>query len=717
MKSLAAVIDVIAEKCKNCHACITACPVKYCNNANGDHVQVNHDMCIGCGSCIKACTHGARTIIDDFDLFLKNVKNEKVVAIVAPAVAPNFPEKHLYFNGWLKSLGVDAIFDVSFGAELTVKSYLEHIKTNQPQAVIAQPCPAIVSFIEIYKPELLNVLAPADSPMMHTLKMIKQFYPEFKFHKTVIISPCVAKKREFDDCGIGNYNVTFAAIDDYFMQKGIRVDSYPKIEFDNPPAERAVLFSTPGGLMRTVEREFPDVNNIARKIEGPEIIYDYLEHLPEMMQRKMNPLLIDCLNCEAGCNGGTGTHNHEKSFDELEFWVEKRNKEMQEKYAQKGLLDKNKGKKQLEKAIDSHWKPGLYDRKYNDRSQNNTVKKPNSQELKEIYKQISKFSEDDIYNCGACGYGDCESMAVALYNGLNIPENCLHHQFAIHKEFHSRLASSSTQLEGMAHSVTNQCSSIKDRTDNVSTNIDDLRLLLHRILENSEENKNVINNISTSTEEMSATIQDISDNAEKTRSITQHAVENVRNIHERARDLNEATADIQSVIKLIFEIADQTKLLAINATIEAARAGEAGKGFGVVANEVKHLADQTNEATRTIREKVARISSSANDTLGEVGNINEIIENINDMITSIATGVDQQSQTTKNMSMDIMQFSQRIEEISNHLTNSSEKANSVSHDVFQVNQVVGNVDLSASELKVNSDQLSSLCSKLSNNGH
>ena len=55
------------------------------------------------------------------------------------------------------------MFDVSFGAELTVKSYLEYIRARHPEMVISQPCPAIVTFVEIYMPELLPYLAPADS--------------------------------------------------------------------------------------------------------------------------------------------------------------------------------------------------------------------------------------------------------------------------------------------------------------------------------------------------------------------------------------------------------------------------------------------------------------------------------------------------------------------------------------------------------------------------
>ena len=62
-------------------------------------------------------------------------EKKEVVAIVAPAVAPNFRGKELELNGWLKSIGVKAVFDVSFGAELTTKSYINHINKNNPKLV------------------------------------------------------------------------------------------------------------------------------------------------------------------------------------------------------------------------------------------------------------------------------------------------------------------------------------------------------------------------------------------------------------------------------------------------------------------------------------------------------------------------------------------------------------------------------------------------------
>ena len=116
--TLAKLIQVDEEKCVNCHLCISVCPVKYPNDGSGDVVKIIEDLCIGCGQCIHACTHDARIPVDDFDQALNDLqKEEKMIAFVAPAVATSFPGHYKKLNGFFKSLGVKAFFDVSFGAE------------------------------------------------------------------------------------------------------------------------------------------------------------------------------------------------------------------------------------------------------------------------------------------------------------------------------------------------------------------------------------------------------------------------------------------------------------------------------------------------------------------------------------------------------------------------------------------------------------------------
>ncbi len=437
-KELSEVMMVDQEKCVNCHKCISVCPVKYCNNGSGSTVELNPDMCIGCGACITACTHDARIYIDDFDEFLGDLgKGVPMVAVVAPSIAANYPDHFLNVNTLLKQMGVTAVFDVSFGAELTVKSYLNHIEKNKPRTIISQPCPALVSYIQIYRPELIPYLAPADSPMLHTMKMIRHYYPQYSGHRIAVISPCLAKRREFDETGIGDYNVTIKSLNRYIDDSHIRLRDLEATEYDNPPAERAVLFSTPGGLLRTAEREVPTIGSVSRKIEGKELVYPYFNGLFDEIQAGRAPVLIDCLNCHSGCNGGPGTLNQHEPADKIEYFVEKRNKAAQKKYA---------SKKQIHKILDKYWSESLYARNYEDLSDNNKIRIPSEAELNRIYKEMRKEKASDFYNCAYCGYDTCEKMAIAIYNGLNRRENCYQYKSSIIEEMAGSINQTSGRL-------------------------------------------------------------------------------------------------------------------------------------------------------------------------------------------------------------------------------------------------------------------------------
>jgi iron only hydrogenase large subunit-like protein len=408
-------------------------------DGSGDKIAIIAERCLGCGRCIAACTSGARSINDDTEAFFSELDaRTQMVAMIAPSAVAVFDDLFRLI-GFLKSCGVKAVFDVAFGAELTAKSYLEYARKENPKLIISQPCPAIVNYCELYAPNLIPYLAPMHSPMLHTAIMIKYFFPQYADAKIVVISPCAAKKREFEETGYVDFNVTMTRFKTVLKQRGINLYDYSPHDFDGPMAERAVSFSSPGGLKSTILRDAPALGPRIRRIEGTFMVYKYLNDLPRMVGEDMAPFLIDCLSCFAGCNGGPGTENFSHPVALMETKIEARLNEQARRNKIIFGINRVKGE------VNRYWRPEIYGRVYKDRSKNlSGYLVPTNKDLAVIYQKMKKTSEADFLNCAACGYGDCRSMAEAIFNKLNRPENCHHY---LKKEVDERLQEHKSILE------------------------------------------------------------------------------------------------------------------------------------------------------------------------------------------------------------------------------------------------------------------------------
>jgi methyl-accepting chemotaxis protein len=155
--------------------------------------------------------------------------------------------------------------------------------------------------------------------------------------------------------------------------------------------------------------------------------------------------------------------------------------------------------------------------------------------------------------------------------------------------------------------------------------------------------------VAVSAQEIGASIGEIARSAQEAAQVATGAVQAVDETTGTMVKLGESSKEIGDVVRLITSIAEQTNLLALNATIEAARAGEAGKGFAVVADEVKQLAQETGRATEDISRRVQAIQSDSERATGAISEIADVIARINDYQTTIAGAVEQQSATTHDM--------------------------------------------------------------------
>lgn len=133
--------------------------------------------------------------------------------------------------------------------------------------------------------------------------------------------------------------------------------------------------------------------------------------------------------------------------------------------------------------------------------------------------------------------------------------------------------------------------------------------------------------------ELSATAAGLSDSA-------RHAVDQADGAGSTVRGLENASTEIQDVVRMISSIAAQTRLLALNATIEAARAGDAGRGFAVVATEVKSLADSTARSTERITEQVQSMQEAAVASSAAMGAVESTVREMSPMVDAVWVAVD-----------------------------------------------------------------------------
>jgi methyl-accepting chemotaxis protein len=141
-------------------------------------------------------------------------------------------------------------------------------------------------------------------------------------------------------------------------------------------------------------------------------------------------------------------------------------------------------------------------------------------------------------------------------------------------------------------------------------------------------------------EQVAAASTELSATAANLSTAATHAVTQADSAGSTMGRLDEASREIQAVVSLISSVAAQTKLLALNATIEAARAGDSGRGFGVVAAEVKTLAETTAKSTEQITAQVAAMLDAATQSKSAMGSIEITVRDMSPMVDDLLIAVD-----------------------------------------------------------------------------
>jgi methyl-accepting chemotaxis protein len=186
----------------------------------------------------------------------------------------------------------------------------------------------------------------------------------------------------------------------------------------------------------------------------------------------------------------------------------------------------------------------------------------------------------------------------------------------------------------------------------------------------------------------------------------------IKSINKAVTELDRNSKDIESILGVIESISEQTSLLALNASIEAARAGEHGKGFGVVAEEIRKLADQSNKATQEIKDIVYGISEKSGSTISIMEEVNlrntdqnTAVENVMKAFKEIADAVNHMAEQIDNMDQGLSEVGKIRAELINNIQNIASVSQQTSASVQQINAsaeeqtaIIDGVSLSAIKL-------------------
>jgi methyl-accepting chemotaxis protein len=260
------------------------------------------------------------------------------------------------------------------------------------------------------------------------------------------------------------------------------------------------------------------------------------------------------------------------------------------------------------------------------------------------------------------------------------------------QNFQNELATSfENEISGVIQSLSGAVAELQMASETMSDAVDQTGLEVVSAASATDQTGSNMIAVTEATEGLTGAIGEIRTQVEQANTITTTALTTANEARDRVNSLEGASSRIAEVVHLINDIAEQTNLLALNATIEAARAGEAGKGFAVVASEVKNLANQTANATQEIEEQVQAMQQATNETVTAVNSIGKTIDQVSEISSMIAAAVVEQEASTG--------------EIGRSVQNASEGTSNLGQSIGQVQQMADRTKGAASVVGKSSDSL------------
>ncbi len=410
------VVKSYKDLCVNCLACIRICPVKSVM-FNAGYAQIFEEKCIYCGQCILACPEDALYLPSELYKAREIVNTKRTVAILAPEYVVSFyPLSHTKVEAGLEKLGFFSVEDTILAEELLAYEYEKLVKeVDMRRPFVRSTCPVVVKLVQKHYPEVIPFLAPLVSAPIAMGRLIKEMYGSDV--ATIYIGPCLAEKLEAEDVRDAlDAVLTFPELKRWFEEERIDLTTLPSPSFDKIRPTLLRMYSVRGGFPRSILKETSLLNMNVRVVRG---IGEAQDIFKAMIRGESRPSLVDFLACECCVDG---------PFVDSPLSLYARKKVLQEYY-------KSKEEFSLKKVSFLQLLPRLPYIKINRRFESQEVifPQPTEEELRKILAEGGKLTEEDLYDCQACGYPTCREKAIAIYQGVANWEMCFPFQKKLYR--------------------------------------------------------------------------------------------------------------------------------------------------------------------------------------------------------------------------------------------------------------------------------------------
>lgn len=349
------------SKCKKCQACVSvcpynaivkvsvpcedSCPVGAIKKDETGFASIDYDKCINCGKCTAACPFGAvheRSQIVDI---LKAIKSEKkVIAMVAPSIAGQFPGDIYQLKSAIIKSGFDDVYEVAQGADITAnneaKEFMERMKAvnerntewltewanaggygeseEAPEDekinnfMTTSCCAGYNELIKKHLTEIKPYVSDTKTPLYYTAEIVKKEYPDAI---TVFVSPCVAKRAEGYENNAVDFVMNYEELGALFVAKRIQIANLDGDKFRVEASKQGRNFGLTGGVAESVRASLRD-----EQMVKPCIINGLnkdsirkLRNFAKTGECENGCNLVEVMCCEGGCIGGNATLNNPKT--------------------------------------------------------------------------------------------------------------------------------------------------------------------------------------------------------------------------------------------------------------------------------------------------------------------------------------------------------------------------------------------------------------------